>query len=155
MSEYTAQVSWQRQPEEVFTDDNYSRGHEWTFDGGVVVPASASPHIVPPPRGIEANVDPEEAFVASLSSCHMLFFLALAQKRRYVVDSYRDNAVGIMDKNAAGQMAMTQVTLRPQAVFSGEKQPSAEQLEHMHHKAHELCFIANSVKSEITIEIVP
>ena len=154
MSEYTAKVSWARQPDEVFTDDNYSRGHEWAFDGGVVMPASASPQIVPPPRGVEANVDPEEAFVASLSSCHMLFFLALVQKRGYLVDSYIDDAMGVMDRNDAGQMAMTHVTLRPHTLFSGDKQPSAEHLEQLHQKAHELCFIANSVNSKIVIQPV-
>ena len=149
MSEYFATVSWNRQSEESFIDNKYSRGHNWEFDGGVVVPASSSPHIVPLPYSIEANVDPEEAFVASLSSCHMLFFLSIAAKRKYIIDSYADKAIGVMDTDSVGRLSMTKVTLRPKVTFAGERQPSFEQLEKMHHQSHEQCFIANSVKTEV------
>lgn len=152
MSHYTATVAWTRQPDEAFTDNQYSRGHQWQFDGGVTVPASASPHIVPLPWSVEANVDPEEAFVASISSCHMLFFLSLAAKKRWCVDSYTDAAIGTMAEDAEGKMAMTQVTLRPAVTFAGDT-PSREAQEKLHHKAHALCFIANSVKTRITTEI--
>jgi organic hydroperoxide reductase OsmC/OhrA len=154
MSEYYAKVNWTRANDEKYIDNKYSRGHEWSFDGGVTVQASSSPHIVPLPYSVEANVDPEEAFIASLSSCHMLFFLGIAAKRRYVVDSYLDNAVGIMAKVEGGNIEMTQITLRPNVKFSGEKQPTMEQLEKMHHQSHEQCFLANSVKTEILTEII-
>jgi organic hydroperoxide reductase OsmC/OhrA len=154
MSEYFAKIHWFRQPDERYIDNNYSRGHEWTFDGGATVKASSSPHIVALPFSVEENVDPEEAFVASLSSCHMLFFLSIAAKRKYVVDCYVDNAVGIMDKDRNGKMSMSKVTLKPFVQFSGEKQPNFEQLEKMHHLSHEQCFIANSVNTEIVTEII-
>ncbi|SEA29668.1 OsmC family protein [Microbulbifer marinus] len=153
MSEYFSTVHWRRDGEK-FTDNKYSRGHTWLFDGGLEVPASSSPHIVPLPYSVAENVDPEEAFVASLSSCHMLFFLAIAAKRGFVVDEYRDEALGVMEKTDGGKMAMTRVTLRPRITFSGEKQPSREQLETMHHQSHEQCFIANSVKTEVVTEIL-
>ncbi len=154
MSQYFAKVNWSRSNDENYIDNKYSRGHEWNFDGGATVQASSSPHIVPLPYSVEENVDPEEAFIASLSSCHMLFFLSVAAKRRYVVDSYVDNAVGIMGKDEGGKVAMTKVTLRPHVQFSGEKKPTIEQLEKMHHQSHEQCFIANSVKTEIITEII-
>lgn len=154
MSEYYATVAWQRADDEPFTDNKYSRGHQWAFDGGTTVPASSSPHIVPLPYSVESAVDPEEAFVASLSSCHMLFFLSIAAKRRYVVEQYQDDAIGQMQEDAEGNMAMTKVTLRPHVVFSGKKQPTYAQLEKMHHQSHALCFIANSVKTEIVTEII-
>ena len=153
MSEYFAKVHWVRQSSESYIDNQYSRGHQWDFDGGVTVPASSSPHVVPLPYSVEANVDPEEAFVASLSSCHMLFFLSIAAKRKYVVDSYIDHAVGVMAKDSEGKIAMTQVTLKPHVQFSGDKKPSMTQLEKMHHQSHEQCFIANSVKTKVNIEI--
>jgi organic hydroperoxide reductase OsmC/OhrA len=152
MAEYTASIQWARGADEAFVDQCYSRGHEWVFDGGVRVPASSSPHVVPLPYSVEANVDPEEAFVASLSSCHMLFFLAIAAQQGFVVESYVDNAVGVMEKGSDGKIAMTQVTLRPKAVFAGEP-PSMEALEQIHHAAHEKCFIANSVKTDVVTEI--
>ena len=152
MAEYTASIQWARGADEAFVDQCYSRGHEWVFDGGVRVPASSSPHVVPLPYSVEANVDPEEAFVASLSSCHMLFFLAIAAQQGFVVESYVDNAVGVMEKGSDGKIAMTQVTLRPKAVFAGEP-PSMEALEQIHHAAHEKCFIANSVKTDMVTEI--
>ncbi len=154
MSEYYANIAWKRGDSESFIDNQYSRGHEWQFDGGVTVPASASPHIVPLPFSVEANVDPEEAFVASLSSCHMLFFLSLAAKKRFLVDAYIDKAIGILDTDAEGKQAMTRVTLRPEVKFSGEKIPTAEQINKLHHQAHELCFIANSVKTEVLVEAI-
>lgn len=154
MSEYSALIKWNRQASEKFIDNQYSRGHEWYFDGGVTVPASSSPHVVPLPYSVEANVDPEEAFVASLSSCHMLFFLSIAAKRKLVVESYEDNAVGLMSENDAGKVAMTKVILKPKVIFSGEKQPTRELLEKIHHQSHELCFIANSVKAEVVTEII-
>ena len=153
MSNYTAEVRWVRGPHEVFTDNNYSRAHEWRFDGGVTVPASSSPDIVPPPLSVAANVDPEEAFVAALSSCHMLFFLSFAAKRRLIVAEYLDQPVGVLGKDQEGKMCMTRVTLRPRATFTGERQPGREQIEKIHHLAHERCFIANSVKTEVVIEI--
>lgn len=153
MSEYYAVVKWARGKDEAYLDNKYSRGHVWEFDGGACVPASSSPHIVPLPYSVEQNVDPEEAFIASLSSCHMLFFLAVAAKKRYVVESYTDEAVGIMEKDQSGKISMTKVTLRPKVVFSGDRIPSRDGLEKMHHLSHEQCFIANSVKTEVTTEI--
>jgi organic hydroperoxide reductase OsmC/OhrA len=153
MSEYVATIRWQRGEQE-FIDDRYSRGHLWEFDGGVTVPASASPSIVPPPMSVAENVDPEEAFVASLSSCHMLFFLSLAAKRGFVIDEYTDGAVGYLGKSDDGKMVMTRVVLRPDTSWSGEKIPSRKQIRKMHHRAHDLCFIANSVTSEVVLEFV-
>ncbi len=153
MANYTATLRWTRDSGEVFTDNQYSRGHEWHFDGGTSIPASSSPHVVPIPLSVEANVDPEEAFVAAISSCHLLFFLSIAAKKRFVVDSYVDHPVGIMEKNEAGKMAMTKVTLYPVVTFSGDKQPDEAQLKKIHDLAHQQCYIANSVKTEVTIEI--
>ena len=153
MSHYQAIVEWSR-GEARFTDNRYSRAHRWRFDGGVELPASASPQVVPLPMSVSAAVDPEEAFVASLSSCHMLFFLSLAAKQGFVVDDYRDEAVGTMARNASGRLAMTRVTLRPRVRFSGEKQPSRAEEDALHHAAHEECFIARSVRTEVTCEPV-
>lgn len=150
MSNYSAIVRWQKQPEETFIDNRYSRAHQWQFDGGAVVAASSSPEVVPLPYSVEANVDPEEAFIASLSSCHMLFFLSLAAKKRWVVSRYVDHAVGVMAKNSQGKIAMTEVTLKPQIDFIGDS-PTAEQIEALHHQAHELCFIANSVTADVRV----
>ena len=152
MSEYKVTVHWSRQ-EAVFTDNRYSRGHTWQFDG-IEVPASSSPHVVPLPLSVAAAVDPEEAFVASLSSCHMLWFLSLAVGQKRVVESYRDEAIGVLAKDAAGKLAMTRVTLRPEVIFGGERQPSAAEIVALHHRAHEECFIANSVKTEVLCEPV-
>lgn len=154
MSEYTAVIRWTLSEDEIFSDNQYSRGHTWEFDGGVVVPASSSPHVVPFPYSVETNVDPEEAFIAALSSCHMLVFLSIAAKRKYIIESYIDNAVGVMEKGADGKTSVTKVRLRPHIIFSGERQPTMEQLEKMHHLSHENCFIANSVKTEVTTEII-
>lgn len=154
MSEYTATVRWQRRDDEPYVDNKFSRAHEWRFDGGTSIPASSSPHVLPPPCSVEANVDPEEAFVASLSSCHMLFFLAIAARRKFIVDEYVDDAVGVMEKDSSGKISITKVSLRPKITFSGEKQPTLEELEKIHHQSHDQCFIANSVKSEVVTEIV-
>jgi len=153
LSEYTATIIWQRGDQD-FLGDNYSRGHVWEFDGGISVPASASPHIVPLPKSVAENVDPEEAFVASLSSCHMLFFLSIAAKKRYVIDNYTDCAIGHMSKNRQGKFAMTKVILRPDVAFSGDKRPTSEQRRKMHELSHGQCFIANSVTTEVSTEPV-
>ena len=151
MSTYTATVGWSRNGDEGFAKGRYSRAHEWVFDGGAVVPASASPDNVPPGTADEAGVDPEEGFIASISSCHMLFFIDYARRDGFVVDSYVDEAIGIMEKDADGKIAVTNVTLRPRIIFSGD-QPSSDQIDRLHHCAHEDCFIANSVKTEIRVE---
>ena len=151
MSTYTATIRWNRGTQK-FTDNCYRRAHVWKFDGGVEVPASSSPSVVPLPMSEAAAVDPEEAFVASLSSCHMLWFLSIAAKHGYVVDSYEDTAAGVMAKNADGKLAMTQVTLRPLVGFSGAKLPDRAALDALHHAAHEECFIASSVRSEVRCE---
>ena len=150
MSEYNTIIEWTRDGA-VFTDKRYSRGHRWLFDGGVEVPASSSPSVVPLPLSVAAAVDPEEAFVASLSSCHMLVFLSIAAKRGFVVDSYRDEAVGVLAKDSSGKLAMTRVTLRPRIQFGGDKQPTADELAAMHHESHEECFIASSVKTDVRL----
>lgn len=152
MSEYSAVIRWARGDDEAFSDNQYSRGHMWEFDGGVTVPASSSPHVVPLPFSVEANVDPEEAFIAALSSCHMLTFLGIAAKQKYVIDSYVDDAVGVLEEDGSGRSSVTKVTLRPDIVFSGSKIPTAKQLDKLHHLAHKNCFIANSVKTEIVVE---
>jgi len=152
MSTYTATIRWNRDPSTDFAKGQYSRAHEWVFDGGLTVPASPSPHIVPAPWNDPAGVDPEEAFVASLSSCHMLFFVDFARRAGFVVDSYIDEAEGVLDKRADGKMAMTRVTLRPRVEFSGANPPSAEELADLHHRAHDACFIANSVTTEVGVE---
>jgi organic hydroperoxide reductase OsmC/OhrA len=151
MSTYTATITWERNGQS-FTDNKYSRGHRWRFDGGVEVPASSSPHVVKLPLSVAEAVDPEEAFVASLSSCHMLSFLWVAARRGFVVEHYVDEAVGLLAKNADGKPAMTEVTLRPNVTFVGEKRPSPEDHDAMHHEAHGLCFIANSVTTTVRCE---
>jgi organic hydroperoxide reductase OsmC/OhrA len=150
--EYRATVAWRREGED-FARGRYSRGHEWRFDGGVTVPASASPAVVPAPFSREDAVDPEEAFVAALSSCHMLTFVDMARRTGIVVDSYEDEAVGSMERIAPGRMAITRVTLKPRIVFR-DGVPDAQKLDDLHHAAHEACFIANSVKTEILIKPV-
>jgi organic hydroperoxide reductase OsmC/OhrA len=151
MAEHKAIVSWNRN-DAIFTDSRYSRGHLWQFDGGIEVPASASPHVVRKPLSVEAAVDPEEAFVVSLSSCHMLWFLDIAARKGFVVENYRDEAIGIMEKNAEGKLAMTRVTLHPAVNFGGEHLPGKDEIDAMHHQAHEECFIANSVKTDVRCE---
>jgi organic hydroperoxide reductase OsmC/OhrA len=148
MPHHTAEVLWLRDGQD-FLDNRYSRKHLLRFDGGVEVPGSSSPHVVPLPLSDAAAVDPEEAFVASLASCHMLWFLSFAAQRKFCVDRYCDAATGEMAPNAQGKMAMTVVTLRPQVHFGGERQPTRVQIDLMHHEAHDECFIANSVKTEV------
>jgi organic hydroperoxide reductase OsmC/OhrA len=150
MAENKATIKWQRVGDE-FLKGKYTREHTWTFDGGITVAASSSPAVVPVPYSNPANVDPEEAFVASLSSCHMLTFLFFAAKQGFQMDSYEDEAVGLVTKNEKGAFWVSTVTLNPKIVFSGEKKPSPEELDKLHHLAHEQCFIANSVKTEVTV----
>lgn len=146
---YLATVRWVRGPAP-FVDKKYSRAHEWHFDGGIIVPASSSPQVVAVPYSLEAAVDPEEAFVASLASCHMLFALSLAAKAGLVVDEYTDRAEGLLERNSAGRLAMTRVALRPRMTFSGAHAPTPAEFDALHHEAHEECFIASSVLSEVT-----
>ena len=152
MSQVDATIAWQRgsQP---FTDNRYSRAHEWTFDGGLRVPASSSPLSVPVPLSDPAAVDPEEALVAATSSCHMLWFLSLAAKQGYTVDRYTDRAFGELGKNSDQQPALTRITLRPQVDFSGARQPTPAQLDALHRQAHQLCTIAHSLKAEVVLEL--
>lgn len=148
MASYQATVSWQLQPGELFP--RYSRDHNWTFDGGLILAASASPHVVPPPLSSPDHIDPEEAFIASIASCHMLWFLHLAGSAGFKVASYTDNAVGVMGRNEQKRMAITEVTLNPAAAFDGPA-PDAATLAQLHEQAHEKCFIANSVTSKIMV----
>jgi organic hydroperoxide reductase OsmC/OhrA len=153
MSQHLADILWQRGDQD-FLGNRYSRRHTIRFDGGAEWLGSSSPHVVRVPLSDPAAVDPEEAFVASLSSCHMLWFLSIAAERGFCVDRYEDHAIGQMGRNAGGKMAMTVVTLRPEVQFSGEKLPSPDQNHAMHHAAHDECFIANSVKTEVRCEPV-
>ncbi|MGH6658246.1 MAG: OsmC family protein [Sphingomicrobium sp.] len=148
---YTATIRWSEKPGEDYAKGQYSRAHEWGFDGGAVVAASASPHIVPAPWSDAAGVDPEEAFVASLSSCHMLFLLDFAKRAGFAVESYVDEAEGELGKLPDGRMAMTSVTLRPRITWAGDA-PDSAALADLHHKAHDACFIANSVTTKVTVE---
>jgi organic hydroperoxide reductase OsmC/OhrA len=147
---HEARVTWRR-GSDAFLGGRYSRAHEWSFDGGAVVPASASPANVPPGTADAAGVDPEEAFIAALSSCHMLWFLGLAARAGLTVDSYDDEAVGTISRNDRGSPYFSRVALRPKIVFSG-KTPTAAEITALHHQAHEKCHIANSVKAEVVIE---
>ncbi|MEZ4647251.1 MAG: OsmC family protein [Candidatus Eisenbacteria bacterium] len=148
MASYSATIQWTRRGER-FVDNRYSRAHVWRFDGGLEVPASSSPHVVPPPLSTENAVDPEEAFVASLSSCHMLWFLSLAAGRGFVVDSYIDEAAGRMTRAGDGKLSFEQVELRPSVVFADGAAPTSEELLELHHLAHEECFIARSVRCAV------
>ena len=147
MSEHKVKVEWKRETPD-FSYQSYNRDHDWTFDAGVTIRASAAPAYL----GSINCVDPEEAFVASLSSCHMLTFLAIASRKRFVLDGYHDEAIGILDKDTAGRLAITRVTLRPQVQFSGERAPTPEEVTQMHEQAHHSCFIANSVKTDVVVE---
>jgi organic hydroperoxide reductase OsmC/OhrA len=151
LSTYTATIRWSRDPSTDFGRGQYSRAHEWAFDGGAVVPASPSPHVVPAPWSNQAGVDPEEAFVASLASCHMLFFVDFARRDGWVVDSYVDEAEGLLEKRADGKMAMTRATLRPRVTWA-DQQPDQAAIADLHHRAHEACFIANSVTTEVIVQ---
>jgi organic hydroperoxide reductase OsmC/OhrA len=151
MSTHTATVVWERAAGAAFKDGKYSRGHQWRFDGGITVTASSAPSSVPLPLSRADAVDPEEAFVAALSSCHMLFFLYYAARAGFVIDRYEDEAIGEMGKNAEGAMSMVKVRLRPSIAWV-DRTPSADELDELHHKSHRACYIASSVKSEIVIE---
>ena len=149
MHRHTAQVRWERK-DALFTDHRYSRAHIWRFDGGAEVPASSSPLVVREPMSDPKGVDPEEAFIAALSSCHMLFFLDFASRSGFVVDSYVDDAIGVMGKDEDGKDYVATVDLRPVITFSG-KSPNAEELADLHHRSHDVCFIARSVKTRVTV----
>lgn len=149
MSRHDARISWRIDGD--FASGSYSRAHDWTFDGGQVVRGSSSPAVVPEPRSDPFGVDPEEALVASVASCHMLWFLDLARQAGFDVASYDDDAAGEMDRIGPGKHALTRIVLRPDIQFAG-RAPSAEELAALHAQAHARCFIANSLKSEVVVE---
>jgi organic hydroperoxide reductase OsmC/OhrA len=151
MPTHTATIIWKNDSADTFTKNRYTREHEWSFDGGIVVPASSSPHVVPR-FSVEAAVDPEEALVASAASCHMLSFLYVAANAGFNAESYSDSAVGEMATNERGQQWVARITLDPHIVWIGDKLPSREDLASLHHEAHEICFIANSLRSEIVVK---
>ena len=148
--EHTATIAWQR-GEHTFSDGRFGRGHTWTFDGGISVPASAAPSVIRPPFSVAEAVDPEEAFVASAASCHMLTFLFLAAREGYRVDDYRDEAIGLMTPNAAGKLHISRITLAPRITFSGDKKPTSADIARLHHAAHDGCYIANSILAEVVV----
>ena len=150
MSEHKAIINWKRTSPD-FLAGKYSREHTWSFDGGVTVPASPSPSVVPVPYSNPAHVDPEEAFVAAVSSCHMLTYLYLACQQGFQVDSYHDEAIGVMAKNEKGVPWVSSVTLHPRIIYSGDKLPTPADEERLHHMAHEQCFIANSIRTKVTV----
>lgn len=152
MSEYVATLHWRNNAGAEFPKGRYSRAHNWTFDGGITVPASSSPQVVRVPMSSEEAVDPEEAFVASIASCHLLSFLWIAANRGFIVETYEDEARGTMARNAEGKLVIASVELHPATRFSGERLPDAQTLEAMHHEAHEVCFIANSVLTQIRVQ---
>jgi organic hydroperoxide reductase OsmC/OhrA len=151
VSGYVATVQWSREGGS-FLDNKYSREHQWIFDGGATVAASSSPHVVPTPYSNPAAVDPEEALIAALASCHMLSFLYLAGRQGFVVDEYRDEATGRMTRNANGKYWLSEVVLHPRILFSGDKTPDQPEIAALHHAAHEECYIANSVKTDVRVE---
>ena len=151
---YSATVHWQRDGAN-FADNKYSRAHEWRFDEGIVVPASSSPEALAPPMSRPDAVDPEEALVAACSSCHMLFFLALAGRRGFTIDSYTDSAVGEMTKNDAGKLYVSAITLNPKIVWSGDKRPSDNDIAKLHERSHAECYIANSIRATVTVAGMP
>ena len=153
MAEHHATITWHSEvPAAEFTRGKYSREHVWTFDGGATVAGSASPSVVPLPWSSASAVDPEEAFVAAVSSCHMLTFLYLASKQGFALTRYSDPAVGVVTKGANGVPWVSKITLRPELAWVGDKRPTAEQLAELHHHAHEQCFIACSIKTEVVVE---
>jgi organic hydroperoxide reductase OsmC/OhrA len=152
MSEHVATITWTRGPDELFLDRKYNRRHEIAFDGGVRIAGSPTPASVRPPYSDPAAVDPEEALTAALSSCHMLWFLALAAKAGFVVDRYEDHAVSTMARNEAGKVAIVSATLHPRVTFGGERAPTDAELEALHHAAHDECNIANSVNFPVHVE---
>jgi organic hydroperoxide reductase OsmC/OhrA len=150
MAQHKAKIEWKCETPD-FRLGKYTREHTWTFDGGLTVPASAAPAVVPAPWSNPANVDPEEAFVAAISSCHMLTYLHVARLAGFQIDSYGDEAVGDMAKNERGVAWVAVVTLNPQIVYGGDKRPTHEQEAELHHKAHDGCFISQSVKTEVKV----
>ena len=154
MSEHTATIHWAR-PSADFCSGKYSREHTWSFDGGLTVQASPSPHVVPAPWSNPAHVDPEEAYVASISSCHMLTYLWVASRAGYAVTSYEDRAVGVMTRNEAGVPWVSRITLRVRIAYDDARRPTAAEEERLHHDAHVQCFISNSVKTEIVVQSLP
>lgn len=148
---YGAKIAWERQGA-TFVDNRYGRGHRWEFDGGAVVPASSSPLVVPEPMSVAQHVDPEEALVAAAASCHMLWFLSLAAKRRFVVERYADEPSGVMEPNERGKLAFTRIVLRPLVEFAGERRPASGELAALHEAAHDECYIANSLRATIVVE---
>ena len=150
MAQHKAKIEWKCTTPD-FRLGKYTREHSWTFDGGVTVPASAAPAVVPAPWSNPANVDPEEAFVAAISSCHMLTFLHVARLGGFQVESYEDEAVGDMAKNERGVAWVAVVTLNPKIVYAGDKRPTHEQEAELHHKAHDGCFISQSIKTEVKV----
>ena len=148
---YTAKITWKTDSPDTFTKNRYTRGHEWAFDGGITVPASSSPHAVRVPFSVEAAVDPEEALVAAASSCHMLTFLWLAATAEFNIESYEDNAVGEMTTSDDGKQWISTITLDPQIAWTGDKLPTAEEITHLHHEAHEKCYIASTIRSKIVV----
>jgi organic hydroperoxide reductase OsmC/OhrA len=150
MAQHTCTITWKR-PDPDFLKGRYSREHTWSFDGGLTVPASSSPAVVRVPLSNPANIDPEEAFIASLSSCHMLTFLHVARLAGFVIESYEDAAVGHTTPNAQGVPWVSTVTLHPKIVYGGDKRPSPEEEARLHHLSHEQCFISQSVKTEVTV----
>ncbi|HEY5567417.1 MAG TPA: OsmC family protein [Gammaproteobacteria bacterium] len=151
MSEHKAVIRWSK-PSPMFTKGRYSREHTWTFDGGVTVQASPAPSSVPAPYSNPAHVDPEEAFVASVSSCHMLTFLYVAARAGFQIDAYEDEAVGVLTKNEKGVPWVSAITLHPKIVYGGDRRPRAAELEKLHHDAHEQCYVANSIKTDVKVE---
>lgn len=151
MHRYRATIKWQHTSGQ-FVDEQYSRKHLWHFDGGLEIPASASPKIVPEPYSDPSSVDPEESFVASLASCHMLWFLSLSAKEGFPVKSYEDQAEGIMEENRDGKLSITEVILKPLVRFKSDNAPSRRNFDELHKRAHENCFIARSVITEIVID---
>lgn len=151
MAQHDATIAWSNDDPEGFRSGRYSRAHQWRFDGGAVVPASSSPSVVRPPWSDPAGVDPEEAFVASIASCHMLWFLDLARRAGHAPVSYEDEAQGTLEKCADGKLRITRVSLRPRIAFAGDE-PGAAALDALHHAAHDACFIANSITADVTIE---
>jgi len=150
MSTHSARISWQQQPDDHFVASRYSRSHRWSFDGGLELPASASPDVVRAPWSDPSAIDPEEAFVASLASCHMLWFLGLAAEQGFSVESYVDDAAGTLGSNAAGKRAITTVALAPHVRFAAGRQPTEPEFASLHHEAHARCFLAASVTSVVT-----
>ena len=155
MAEHKAMIRWASSGDgEAFLKGRFSRAHTWTFDGGLTVPASAAPSVIPAPFSDPAGVDPEEAYVAAIASCHMMSFLYVAMRAGFVVERYEDDAVGAMRKNERGVIWVGAVTLRPRIDFGAGTRPTPAEVEQLHHRAHEQCFIANAVKTEITVEPV-